>query len=189
MTENKYKGSCGRDVFIGSQSSVISRQWSVWISKTGGSDILFAGDSDSFGEPADLGSSGFQQGAGDSADRGSSGKSLGYRVKGSGGKVGRVEDREDGIPTLRLEFRFKRIQPVKVIEPFAMRPHPRKQASQPERIILLRNCGAARQGREAERYVITFLIGHRADGGVNHQFRRPVRRPAAANYLFDQPTV
>src|SRR5215475_13455380 len=132
------------------------------------SGVLFTGDSEAIGEPADLSLRAFQQSAGDSSDGGSFGKSLGYRVKGGGGKVGRIEDREDGIPSLRLEFRFKRIQAVKVVEPFAMRPHPRKRPSQPERILILRNRGAPRQGREAERYVITFLIGHRADGGVNH---------------------
>src|SRR5262249_25987970 len=59
----------------------------------------------------------------------------------------------------------------------------------PEGILILRNRSAPRQGREAERYVITFLIGHGADGGVNHQLRCSIWRPAAANDLFNQPTV
>src|SRR5262249_48654733 len=88
------------------------------------SGVLFTSDSEAVGEPADLSLRGFQQSAGDGSDRGPFGKSLGYRVKGGGRKVGRIEDREDRLPSLRLEFRFKRIQTVKVVEPFAMRPHP-----------------------------------------------------------------
>src|SRR5262249_23767280 len=117
------------------------------------------------------------------------GKSLGYGVKGGGGKVWFIEDGEDGLPLLRLEFRFKRVKPVEVVEAPAMRPRPRKQPTQPERVLLLRERGAPRQRREAERNVFALFFGNRADGGVDHQFRRPVRRAVAANDLLDQPPV
>ena len=81
-------------------------------------------DSEALGEPADFSLSGFQQSAGDGLDRGSSGEGLGYGVKGGGRKVWLIEDGEDGLPLLRLEFRFKRVQPVKVVEALAVGPRP-----------------------------------------------------------------
>src|SRR5262245_24504697 len=145
--------------------------------------------SEALGEPSDFSLRGLQQSAGDCSDRGSFGKSLGYRVKGDWGKVWLIEDRKDGLPPVRLEFRFKRVQPVEIGEAPAVRPRPRKQPTQPEGVLLLRERGAPRQRREAERHVFAIFFGNSADGGVDHQFRRPIRRAVAANDLLDQPPV
>src|SRR5215475_7353886 len=79
------------------------------------SGVLLVGNSEAVGEPAGLSLRGFQQSAGDSPDRGSFGKSLGYRVERDWSEVWRIEDREDRLPPLRVKFRFKRVQPIKVV--------------------------------------------------------------------------